>query len=196
MIRLMLLCHGATAATRAAAFPLDESLEPRALDATRGLRGHFAAARVVSSPALRARQTAEALGLVAEIEPALRDQEAGDWAGLTPDRVFAQDAEGLTAFIADPHASAPGGESAADLVSRVAAWLDGFNSGQTDPGPGAVLAITHAAVIRAAVIHVLGAPLESLRRIDVPPLSTTGLVSDGRRWLWRAARERGTGAAG
>jgi broad specificity phosphatase PhoE len=190
MIRLTLLCHGATAAARAAAFPLDEPLEPRALHAARDLRGAFVPARALSSPALRARQTAEALGLSPEIEPALRDRDAGTWAGLTLEQVLDRDAAGLAAFLEDPRARPAGGESTADLVARVAGWLDGF-----DPGRGATLAITHAAVIRAAVLHALGAPAECFGRVDIPPLSATQLVSDGRRWLWRAARAPLSGAA-
>ena len=199
MIRLTLLCHGATAATRAAAFPSDEPLEPRALDMARALRPAFAASRVLTSPALRARQTAEALGLAGAIDPALRDQDAGDWAGATLDQLLDRDRTGFARFLEDPRARPPGGESSANLAARIALWLDGFVSGHGDPGlgdpgRGVTLAITHAAVIRAAVIHVLGAPLESLRRIDVPPLSATELVSDGRRWLWRAARPPWTAA--
>src|SRR5689334_25449627 len=84
VMRLVLLCHGATAATRAAAFPRDEPLEPAVLARTHLLATalpHSACVRC--SPALACRQTAAVLGLDAEIESALADWQAGRWAGRT-----------------------------------------------------------------------------------------------------------------
>ena len=46
--------------------------------------------------------------------------------------------------------------------------------------------MTHAAVIRAAVLIVLDAPASAFWRIDVEPLSLTDLRFDGRRWALRA----------
>ncbi|PZQ46514.1 MAG: histidine phosphatase family protein [Rhodovulum sulfidophilum] len=185
MIRLTLLCHGATEATRAAAFPRDEPLEPRALAATRALRGTLSPARVRVSPALRTRQTAEALGFDgATVDPALRDRDPGGWAGASLARLIARDPAAIEAFLTDPRARPGGdGDSTAGLVARLGDWL-----GRLPPEPGQTLAITHADVMRALVIHVLGAPLAAFGRVDVPPLTTLELVSDGRRWLWRAAR--------
>jgi broad specificity phosphatase PhoE len=48
-----------------------------------------------------------------------------------------------------------------------------------------MIAVTHAAVIRAAVIGVLGAPPQSFWRIDVEPMSLVDLRSDKRRWALR-----------
>jgi broad specificity phosphatase PhoE len=50
---------------------------------------------------------------------------------------------------------------------------------------GHTVAVTHAAVIRAAVIGVLDAPPQSFWRIDVEPLSRVDLRSDKRRWVLR-----------
>ena len=183
MLRLTLVCHGATAANRAAAFPADEPLEPRAIAAARGLRGRFSATHALTSPALRARQTAEALGLPARIEAALGDCDYGRWAGLRMSEVAERDPDAFAAFMNDPNACAPGGELIADLCARTAVWINGLL-----PSRGHVLAISHAPVVRSAVLLALTAPLEAFWRIDVPPLSTTEFVSDGRRWAWRAAR--------
>jgi broad specificity phosphatase PhoE len=183
MRRLTLLCHGATAATRAAAFPLDEPLEPRARTAARALRAGIAATPARTSPALRARQTAEALDLPAHVDPALRDCDYGRWAGLAIEALAEREPEAFAAFLTDPEARPHGGESIADLHARVAGWLDARLAGR-----GRLLAITHPGFIRAAIIATLGAPLQAFWRIDVPPLSTTELVSDGRRWTWRPAR--------
>jgi broad specificity phosphatase PhoE len=57
--RLTLTCDGATAATRVAAFPLDEPLEDRAPSRAAVLGQALRRAdRALTSPALRARQTA------------------------------------------------------------------------------------------------------------------------------------------
>lgn len=180
MIRLTLLVHGATAANRAATFPVDEPLEPRARAAAEALRGRFAPSEALASPALRARETAEALGLVARAEPALGDADVGRWAGLSMAEV---EPAALAACMTDPDARPHGGESIAEVVARVAAWLESRVGVE-----GRCLAVTHVAVVRAAVVAVLGAPAAAFWRIDAPPLSATDLVSDGRRWTWRAAR--------
>lgn len=180
MVRLTLLVHGATAANRAAAFPADEPLEPRACAAAEALRGRFTSSEHLTSPALRARETARALGVVAAVEPALRDADAGRWAGLGMAKV---DPAALATWMSDPEARPNGGESISDVIARTAEWL------ATRVGvDGWCLAVTHAAVVRAAVVAVLGAPPAAFWRIDVPPLSATDLVSDGRRWTWRPAR--------
>ncbi|CAG4897425.1 histidine phosphatase family protein [Paraburkholderia gardini] len=50
-----------------------------------------------------------------------------------------------------------------------------------------VVALTHAVVIRAALIHVLGAPAESFGRIGIAPLSIVELRRSREGvWTWRA----------
>ena len=190
MLRLTLLCHGATAASRAAAFPLDEPLEPRARATARLLRDDLPQIRALSSPARRARETAEALGLRAHVDPALRDCDYGRWAGLGVAAVAAREPEAFAAFMTDPEACPHGGESIADLHARAAAWLEALL-----PASGRLLAVTHAPFVRAALLAVLSSPPEAFWRLDVPPLSTATLVSDGRRWTWRATREGGARTA-
>jgi broad specificity phosphatase PhoE len=64
------------------------------------------------------------------------------------------------------------------VIERVAAWLDDPQEGRASR----LLGVTHPAVIRAAVVHALGAPARSSWRIDVPPLSVTELR--GRPGSW------------
>jgi broad specificity phosphatase PhoE len=187
MLRLTLLCHGATAANRRAAFPTDEPLEPQALAAARALASPPLRAQALTSPALRARQTAEALGLAAaRFEPLLRDCDYGRWSGVALAAVAEEEPEAFAAFMTDPRAAPHGGESITDLAARTAGWL-----AHLLPSEGRVVAVTHAAVIRAALLHVLAAPLDAFWRIDIPPLAAIDLTSDGRRWAWRAARGPG-----
>jgi broad specificity phosphatase PhoE len=183
--RLILICHAATAATRAAAFPADEPIEAR--DAARAAaltRRIGLADRAWSSPALCARQTAAALGLDATAHAALRDCHYGRWSGRNLADVQAVDPHGIGIWLADPEAAPHGGESLAELFDRVAEWLD-----DRVKGTGRFVAVTHASVIRAAVLHVLDAPARSFWRIDVAPLGMVDLSSDGARWNLRPGDE-------
>lgn len=181
LVRLTMICSGATPAMRKGSFPLDEALEPRslALAATMALRR---ADRVWTSPALRARQTADAMALQPSVEPLLAEQDFGSWAGKGFEEVQALDPEGITAWLGDADVAPHGGESLADVARRTARLMDGLirMSGHT-------IAVTHASVIRAAIVHVLGAPLAACRRIDVEPLSLTDFRSDGSRWMLRSS---------
>lgn len=180
--RFSLICHGATAATRAAAFPLDEPLEAHAMERAAALRGALRRAdRILVSPALRARQTAEALGLAASVDPLLRDGDHGRWNGRGIGEIQAEDPEGVLAWRTDPEAAPHGGESLAAVMRRAAAWLDGQGRAS-----GHVVAVTHAAVIRAAILFAVGAPAAAFWHLDVGPLSLTDLRFDAARWTWRA----------
>lgn len=179
--RLLLLCHAATEATRRAAFAADEPAEARDLETVAGLRGVVPGrARVLSSPALCARQTADALGRPAVADPALLDCDWGRWRGRTLDEVVAEEPNAVASWLADPDAAPHGGESLAALRRRVAEWMD------APALAGPVLAVTHAAVIRAAVLHALGAPGASFWRLDVAPISLIELRRGPGGWSLRA----------
>jgi broad specificity phosphatase PhoE len=179
--RLTLICHGATAATRASAFPRGEPLEDGAVEQARLLGPALRRwDRAVTSPALGARQTADALALNARVHPALRDCDYGQWGGRKlADIQTAHPAE-MAAWLSDLGAAPHGGESLLALMRRVADWL-----ADTLHDEGHTIAVTHAAVVRAAVIGVLDAPPQSFWRIDVTPLSVVDLRSDRRRWVLR-----------
>ena len=180
--RLMLLCHASTDAVRRAAFPDDEPLDERgASQAATAAAGLGAFGRSWTSPALRARQTAAALRLSASVEPAPRDCDFGRWTGLRLVDLQAHEPDAVASWLADPAAAPHGGESVLDVMHRVAAWLD---ERCQDIGHG--IAVTHPAVIRAAVVHVIGAPPQAFWRIDVEPLSCTDLRRNGDRWTLRA----------
>ena len=184
--RLTLICHGATAATRAAAFPRDEPLEDGALEQAKALGPSLRRSdRAVTSPALAARQTAAALSLDAGVHPELRECDYGHWCGRKLADIQAAHPAELAAWLSDPGAAPHGGESLLALMQRVSGWMSDrlHDDGHT-------IAVTHAAVIRAAVIDALGAPSQSFWRIDVEPLGLVDLRSDKRRWVLRAAATR------
>lgn len=191
-IRLFLLCHGRTAGRDATRFPGDEPLSQRGLEAARSLAKRLPRFdRALASPARSARETAAAIGCPAAIEPAFRDQDFGDWTGRGLDDVRAGDPEAFAGWLAGGSTAAPpgGGEAASDVAARVASWLDDHRG-----RAGRTLVLTHQAVVRAAVLHVLGAPVGVVRSLDVEPLTLAEFTSDGRRWALRRFGERLRGA--
>jgi broad specificity phosphatase PhoE len=181
--RLSLICHAATSATGRAAFPADDEplIESGAEAARLAAPALPSATHILCSPMRRAQDTATALGLTAESDPALRDLGHGRWTGQTLAEIATADPEGLAAWTKDPAATPHGGESVAALIARTTTWMARCTSGRT-------LAITHAANLRAALLVTLDAPAQSFWRIDVPPLTRLDLTHDGRRWALRGLR--------
>ena len=179
MTRLVLLCAASTASLRAGAFPAaGEALDAKGREALTRLAGQFQGNRrmILASPALSAAQTAEGLGLRASPEPALRDCDFGRWTGRALSEIEAEQREALALWLSDPHAAPHGGESFAEVLLRVGAWMDAL------PENDAILAIAHAAVLRAAIVHAIGAPPHSLLHIDVSPLSRVRLSGGKGKW--------------
>lgn len=182
--RLTWLCHASTSANRQGAFPADEPLEDRAHAQAAEMAGDFGQPdRVWVSPALRARQTADALGLSGSVEADLRDCDYGRWAGRRLSDLYGEQPEALAAWMTDPQAAPHGGETLADMAARVGNWMEARRG-----EGGRAVVVTHASVIRAAVLHVLKAPLSSFWTIDIEPLGLVEMTDDGRRWALRFAR--------
>jgi broad specificity phosphatase PhoE len=176
--RLILVCHASTAAVRSAAFAADEPLDQHGEPQAAALAGRLPDAdRWLAAPELRTRQTAQALGLNAAVEPALRDCDYGSWRGRSFADVYAREPQAVDAWLRDPAATPHGGESIQALLARVAGWLAGEQAHHRRS-----LVITHAAVIRAAVVQAIGAPPQSFWRIDIAPLSITRLSGENDRW--------------
>jgi broad specificity phosphatase PhoE len=176
--RLTLICHGSTAATRGSCFPSDEALDESGKVGAAALAGRLPHAdRWLTGPELRTRQTAEALGLVAAVEPTLRDCDYGTWSGRSLKDVYACEPEAAAAWLRDPAATPHGGESVLSLMQRVADWLR-----VEQAFPRRSIAVTHSAVIRAAIACAIGAPPQSFWRVDIAPLSVSRLSSHGHRW--------------
>jgi broad specificity phosphatase PhoE len=180
--RLTLICHATTKALRAATFGGDDPLdEPGRAKAERlaGRLGRFD--QVWTSPALRARETAAALGLTATVDNRLRDCDYGRWTGMKFQQVLLREPLKLASWTKNPSTAPHGGETIPQVLDRVAAWI-------REPGreKARTVAITHSAVIRAAIVHVIEAQLASFWRIDVLPLAQAELRTNGHRWVFRA----------
>jgi broad specificity phosphatase PhoE len=176
--RLTLICHGSTDALRKAAFPADEPLDQHGRADAAALVGRLPRAeRCWTSPELRTQQTAEALQLDAVPVPALRDCDYGAWKGQTFDAVLTCEPKAMEAWLRDPAATPHGGESLLSLTERVSRWLEAEKAGN-----GPAILVTHATIIRAAIIHAIKAPPDSFWRIDIAPLSITRLSGRDGRW--------------
>jgi len=160
--KLTLISHGMTAALRAGRCAVDEPLEDAARVAAEHATGGVPRpARTLCDLTLRTTQTAHALGLDPTPEPALADLDLGAWTGQALTDLPAGE---LAAWICHPARAPHGGESTLDLIDRARSWLHA-----TAELPGRTIAITHPAVIRAALIVALNASPDSFWRIDVPP---------------------------
>jgi len=179
--RLTLVSHASTAALRRGAFPLDEDLIQGESERVSSI-GWIAprAQNVWCGPEQRTRQTAAALGLHPFEISELADIDSGQWGGKELDEVQASDPDGLAEWLTNPEAAPHGGESLVQLFERVDLWMKGLI------GTGHTLAITHPAIIRAAIVSSLKSPVSSFWRIEISPLSATDLRFNGRNWTVRA----------
>lgn len=178
VVRLTLVSHALTDAMAAGRFPTDEPLSPvghRQVDASIELGPVDAA---YCGPEKRTRQTAELLGVRAEVQPRLADLDCGRWRGDVLSGVHPAE---LAIWLTDPVRAPHGGESVADLISRVRGWMDTLADSR-----GRVVAVTHPAVVRAAILVALDAPPKSFWRIDIAPVSRTVLHFRGHAWTLRS----------
>ncbi len=175
MRRLLLVRHPPTSATRRSAFPLDEPLDAAGRTAAAALAGALPPrCELLCSPELRCREAAAAAALDARPEPALAECDYGRWGGVALEDLGA---DAANAWRSDPDATPHGGESLTAFAMRVATWIDDQARGE-----GTAAAITHGGVVKAAVVHVLDAPLSAFWRIDAAPLSVTELHAHDGRW--------------
>lgn len=133
-------------------------------------------ARIFSSPLERAIETAEPLararGLEITIDEALTEVNFGEWTGLTFEEL-SRLAEWKRFNAQRSAAEVPGGERPADVQARIVAALERLRA----PHPGqTIAAVSHADVIRAAVLHYAGASLDMVHRIEIGPASVTAVA--------------------
>lgn len=145
-----------------------------ATDLARRLR-HERLDAVHSSPRERAAETAEAIAadraLAVEIIHDLDEIDFGTFTG----RSFAElegEADWRLWNKDRDHARAGGGETMAEAANRIGRHL--ARVGELFAG-GTVALVTHADMIKAAVVSVLGLPFSTLHRFDVDPASVTRL---------------------
>lgn len=137
------------------------------------------AARLLTSPLLRARETAaaigDAVGLEVEIDDRLVEMDYGDW----DQRSFGDiPAEDLARWRQDAAFTPPSGESLVSVGARVAPLCQEFIDAPT------VIAVSHVSPIKAAVLWAMDAdPLLAWRmHLDVASITRVG-APNGRPCL-------------
>ncbi|WP_431044709.1 bifunctional RNase H/acid phosphatase [Streptomyces sp. P1-3] len=192
---LVLLRHGETALTPEKRFSgsggTDPELSPagrrQAEQAAAVLAARGTVQAVVSSPLRRCRETAETvaarLGLDVRIDEGLRETDFGAWEGLTFAEVRERYPDDLDAWLRSAKAAPTGGgESFAAVARRVALSRDKLiarYAGKT------VLVVTHVTPVKTLVRLALGAPPESLFRMELAAasLSVVAYYKDGNASL-------------
>jgi alpha-ribazole phosphatase len=154
---------------------------------------HEAVAAVVSSPRVRARDTATAIaephGLAVSTLDELSELDFGALEGLTYDEIAATWPELYEQWMTQPTAvEFTEGERFADLQVRAAeavARLRESYEGRI------VVAVTHAGVVRTIVAAALGMPEDRIFRLSVDPASITHVSwSEGGDSLVRSVNVR------
>jgi ribonuclease H / adenosylcobalamin/alpha-ribazole phosphatase len=191
----VLLRHGETPLTPQKRFSGSGGSDPSLSDVGRYQAERVAAAlaargtiqEVVSSPLARCRETAQIvaarLGLGVTLDDGLRETDFGAWEGLTFGEVRGRYPDDMNAWLASPDAEPTGGgESFGAVAQRVAATRDRLTEahrGRT------VLLVSHVTPIKTLVRLALGAPPESLFRMELSAASLTALAyyADGNATL-------------
>jgi broad specificity phosphatase PhoE/ribonuclease HI len=143
---------------------------------------HSAAVAVVSSPLVRARQTAhavaEVLGLEVEVEEGLRETDFGDWEGYTFSEVRARWPREMEAWLASTAVAPPYGESFDATTTRVRQARDRV---LTRHGGKTVVLVSHVSPIKTLLRLALDAPATALYRmhLDLACLSEVQWFADG-----------------
>nr|WP_168508385.1 bifunctional RNase H/acid phosphatase [Streptomyces sp. S1D4-11]QIY95573.1 bifunctional RNase H/acid phosphatase [Streptomyces sp. S1D4-11] len=191
----VLLRHGETPLTPQKRFSGSGGTDPSLSDVGREQAERVAAAlaargtveAIVASPLTRTRQTAAAvaarLGLDVAIEDGLRETDFGAWEGLTFAEVQERYPDDLKTWLASPKAEPTGGgESFAATARRIATTRDKLiasYAGRT------VLLVSHVTPIKTLVRLAIGAPPESLYRMELSAasLSAVAYYADGNASL-------------
>jgi probable phosphoglycerate mutase len=138
----------------------------------------FAAPRLYASPMLRARQTAEALGLKdPALDARLMEQNWGSWEGLTLAEIRLR--HGANAFVEaglGEDFRPGGGESTGELHARVASFLKDMAQDEGD-----AVAVAHLGVLRAAYTLATGWDMATPMPadLDVSKILVLSLDRDG-----------------
>lgn len=202
-LRLFLVRHGETPSNRELRFvgtgdePLTEQGRRQARLLAECLT-RLPLAAVLTSPLQRTAATAEAIarraGLSLTLEPRLREQDYGEWEGLTGAELRERLGHtGIRGWLSDPDRMPPGGESLTAVAARVQEVLhelreesrrDGRGKTREDTDPTAgeeprqVVLVSHVGPIKAVLCSALGLPLSGCLRFFLDP-GTVSVVDWG-----------------
>ena len=186
--RLLMLRHGQTEHSAQRRYsgrgdlPLTELGERQAAAAAARLSTMDGVAAVLSSPMLRARQTAQpvadALGVPLSVHEGLIETDFGTWEGLTFTEARERDPDLHARWITDTSMAAPDGESMDAVHRRVRRALDQLIA---EHGGATLVVVTHVTPIKALLRMALDAGPSLLHRLhlDLASLSVAEFYPDG-----------------
>lgn len=160
---------------------LDVPLAPLGIQQAQALASEVArrneVTAIIASPLLRTQQTAQfvsaAIGLPIVTMPEFAEAAFGDWDGCTFAEVSKKWPEQLREWLAGTDIAPPGGESFAHVRDRVEQGrrevLDRF-AGEH------VLIVSHVTPIKIMTSTAIGAPLDALFKMELPPCSLSKLA--------------------
>jgi ribonuclease H / adenosylcobalamin/alpha-ribazole phosphatase len=129
---------------------------------------------LVTSPVRRTRETAEVLAKFLDLdiveEPGIAEMEFGTWDGLSFTEVRERWPDELSAWLGDIDSAPHGGESFRVVEKRVLEGKDRLLAsylGQT------IVVVSHVTPIKTLVAEALGAPLDSVFRMELAPASVS-----------------------
>jgi probable phosphoglycerate mutase len=178
---IVLVRHGQTPTTgdvlpgRAAGLHLADKGREQA-DAAAARLASSKATAVYASPLERARETAapiaKALGLKVQIDRGLLECDFGDWTGRKL-KELAKLSEWKTVQRYPSGFRFPGGESFSEMQTRITSTLARLRAKHQGE---AVVCVSHADPIKAAVADALGTHLDLFQRIIINPCSMTTIA--------------------
>ncbi|MFN8621981.1 MAG: histidine phosphatase family protein [Chloroflexota bacterium] len=142
--------------------------------------------RVISSPLLRARETATlaAPGRTIETDARLAESDFGEWEGFTIPEVDRRWPGTRAAWADDPARNGPpGGENAGDVARRVRSFLADLAASPAPDTDPTVLVVGHSTLNRILLAVALDLPVRDYRRRfrqDWVNLTVLRLEPDGR----------------
>jgi broad specificity phosphatase PhoE len=147
------------------------------------VRDDFKVDAIHASPLSRCIDTARAiagpLGMDVQRDAGLLDTDYGRWTGLTHEEAEAQDPEAFRAWRHDPGVNPPpDGETLRQVEMRVVSALHAIQRHHTR---GTVVLVTHDAVIRVLILHLLQAPMNQYASLRQDPTAVNRIEvrSDG-----------------
>lgn len=141
---------------------------------------------VISSPLKRCADFARAFSIQHDIplvvEDSLREMDFGEWEGLSSEKVWETDQDGLLAFWQDPIENPPtGGENIVIFHARVmASFIEILKKFENKH----LLMVTHVGPIRSILIWLMDASLRNANRINISQggVSRVRIAYDGKEY--------------